>query len=64
LNLKQAHMSPVEPATEQGVVYAFDGLVVCSGTNTWASLPTFAGQEHFAGTIIHAENYKKPEVMR
>jgi len=44
--------------------YAFDSLCVCTGTNTWASLPRFEGQEKFKGSLIHSENYKKPEVYR
>merc|ERR1719230_1548179 len=51
---------------EQGVIktYAVDQLAVCTGTNTWASLPTFDGQENFKGKIVHSENYKKPEVFK
>merc|ERR1711988_362110 len=51
---------------EQGVIktYAVDQLAVCTGTNTWASLPKFEGQERFKGVIVHSENYKKPEVFK
>merc|ERR1711988_759516 len=51
---------------EQGVIktYAVDQIAVCTGTNTWASLPSFDGQENFKGTIVHSENYKKPEVFK
>ena len=51
---------------EQGVTktYAVDQIAVCTGTNTWASLPKFEGQENFKGTIVHSENYKKPEVFK
>jgi len=47
--------------------YVVDSLAVCTGTNTWAVLPSFDGQEEFiagGGTIVHAEDYKKPEVYR
>ena len=60
---EQRRMSPLEPEADLSQVLAFDGLVVCSGTNTWASLPLFKGQELFGGRILHAENYKKPEVQ-
>lgn len=33
-----------------------DAISICTGTNTYASLPTFPGQESFPGEIIHAEN--------
>jgi dimethylaniline monooxygenase (N-oxide forming) len=48
---------------EAGVQHAFDALVICTGTNTWASLPKFKGQEDFAGKVMHSENYKKPDVF-
>jgi len=38
-----------------------DAIAVCTGTNTYSSLPTFPGQERFKGEIIHAENYRTPE---
>lgn len=41
----------------------FDAIAVCTGTNTFSSLPTFPGQERFRGEIIHSENYKRPEVF-
>jgi hypothetical protein len=52
-----------EPAIETDT-FCFDGLVVASGTNTWASLPPFRDNDLFQGTIIHSENYKKPDVFR
>jgi hypothetical protein len=58
-----AHMSHVEPPADASLQHAFDGLVVCTGTNTWASLPKFKGQEEFQGKVIHSENYKKPDVF-
>eukprot|EP01036_Dinobryon_divergens_P025456 gene25455-34006_t len=38
-----------------------DAISICTGTNTYSSLPTFPGQESFPGEIIHAENYRTPE---
>lgn len=43
-------------------VFAFDAIAVCTGTNTWSSLPKFDGK--FDGPIIHAEHYRKAEVFR
>ncbi len=39
----------------------FDGVCVCSGTNTWSCLPEFPGQENFKGEIIHSEDYRNPD---
>lgn len=41
---------------------AFDGVCICTGTNTWASLPCFKGQESFKGEIMHSEKYRSAEV--
>lgn len=57
-------MCPSQPAEGVTTTYAFDQIAVCTGTNTWASLPKFDGQENFKGVIVHSENYKKPEVFR
>merc|ERR1719453_169436 len=43
--------------------HSFDALCVATGTNTWASTPKFPGQDCFEGRLIHAEDYKKPEVF-
>lgn len=40
----------------------FDGVCVCTGTNTWASLPCFKGQDVFKGEIMHSEKYRSAEV--
>lgn len=40
----------------------FDGVCICTGTNTWASLPCFKGQESFKGEIMHSEKYRSAEV--
>lgn len=47
-----AHMSHEEPPVESSLQHAFDGLVVCTGTNTWASLPKFKGQEEFQVCVL------------
>jgi hypothetical protein len=57
-----AAMEPTEPPPLDDTL-CFDGLVMCSGTNTWSSLPAFEGQDKFKGPIIHSENYKKPHVF-
>lgn len=41
---------------------AFDGVCICTGTNTWASLPCFKGQETFKGEIMHSEKYRSADV--
>lgn len=40
----------------------FDGVCICTGTNTWASLPCFKGQDTFKGEIMHSEKYRSAEV--
>ncbi|CAM9408227.1 unnamed protein product [Choristocarpus tenellus] len=50
--------NPEEPMVEEG---NFDGVCICTGTNTWASLPCFKGQGKFTGEIIHSEKYRSPE---
>ncbi|KAJ1451375.1 flavin-binding monooxygenase-like subfamily [Pelagophyceae sp. CCMP2097] len=45
--------------------YAFDAVAVCTGTNHWASLPEFPGQEAFlaaGGEIVHSNDYKQAQV--
>lgn len=42
----------------------FDGVCICTGTNTWASLPCFKGQECFKGEIMHSEKYRSAEVRQ
>jgi dimethylaniline monooxygenase (N-oxide forming) len=49
-----------EPDSEPFTIEV-DAVAVCTGTNTYASLPTFPGQENFKGEIIHAESYRTPE---
>ncbi len=39
---------------------AFDAVAICTGTNTFSSLPEFPGQERFKGDIIHTEYYSDP----
>jgi len=46
----------IEPQT-----FAFDAVAVCTGTNTFPSLPTFPGQERFKGELVHTEEYRNPE---
>ena len=41
--------------------HAFDGVCICTGTNTWACLPKFPGEEKFKGRIIHTEDYHTPD---
>lgn len=49
---------PEEPMCDEG---GFDGICICTGTNTWASLPCFKGQEGFKGEIMHSEKYRSAE---
>jgi len=63
----RARMDPRAKGTAVVRVFAFDHVAVCTGTNTWASLPRFEGQDAFleaGGTLVHSENYKKPEVFK
>lgn len=60
-------MDPAAAGRAPTKTLAFDFVAVCTGTNTWASLPKFEGQESFleaGGSIVHSENYKKPEVFK
>ncbi|KAJ8604717.1 hypothetical protein CTAYLR_006564 [Chrysophaeum taylorii] len=62
---EKRRMDPSERATAKTL--AFDAVAVCTGTNTWASLPEFEGQDEYVasgGEIVHSENYKKPEVFK
>ena len=42
-------------------VRKFDAIAVCTGTNTFAALPTFPGQERFKGEILHSEKYRNAD---
>lgn len=42
---------PCDPNAEPFTL-AFDGVCVCAGTNNYASLPKFVGQEKFKGVIV------------
>lgn len=55
---KTEQMCHREPPIVPDTLFAFDGLVIASGTNTWSCLPPFKGQENFKGEIIHSENCK------
>ena len=62
---ERRRMAPQAPFEE--VTYCVDHVAICTGTNHWASLPRFEGQDLFienGGTLVHSENYKKPEVFR
>ena len=41
-----------------------DAIAICTGTNTFSSLPNFPGQDNFKGQIIHSEFYQHPEVFK
>ena len=51
-----------DPTAEPRTI-AFDCVAVCTGTNTYPSLPCFPGQECFKGTLIHSVDYHTPEVF-
>ena len=61
---KTRPMSPADWKKGTTRTYAYDCLCVCTGTNTWASLPKFPGQEKFKGTLVHSEDYKKPDIFK
>lgn len=39
----------------------FDCVAVCTGTNTFSSLPSFPGQERFRGEILHSDKYRNAD---
>ncbi|KAG5175302.1 flavin-binding monooxygenase-like subfamily [Tribonema minus] len=41
-------------------IAGFNGICICTGTNTWSCRPKFDGEEQFQGQIIHSECYKTP----
>jgi dimethylaniline monooxygenase (N-oxide forming) len=45
--------------SEQSTV-SFDRVAFCSGYQTLANVPTFPGQDLFAGPITHAQSYRDP----
>jgi dimethylaniline monooxygenase (N-oxide forming) len=47
---------PNEPTVEVG---PFDGICICTGTNTWACRPAFPGEDVYKGRILHSELYKR-----
>lgn len=49
-----------ESNTAQPRVIEFDAVAVCTGTNTFSSLPSFPGQVSFGGEILHSEHYLSP----
>jgi len=50
-----------EDPTCEPQTFAFDGIAVCTGTNTFPMLPSFPGQERFKGELVHTEEYKNPD---
>jgi cation diffusion facilitator CzcD-associated flavoprotein CzcO len=44
--------------------YRYAGLVVANGHNWFPKMPTYPGQEDFAGEIIHSADYKGADVLR
>jgi len=63
---KTGELKRMEPETgkEEYFTYYFDGIAVCTGTNTWPCLPPLNGQENFKGRIIHSDDYKKPDIFK
>ena len=39
----------------------FDKVIFCHGYQTKKSMPTFPGQEHYTGRILHSQEYRNPE---
>lgn len=42
---------------------AYDAIAICTGTNTYSSLPEFPGQERFKGCIVHSDKYRNPDAF-
>ncbi len=42
----------------------FDKVAFCNGYQTTPNVPTFDGQDKFAGTIMHAQQYRSPEPFK
>jgi len=55
---------PPEDPNEPETVYTFDCLAIATGTNNFASLPKFEGQDNYKGKLIHTEEYKNAEVFK
>lgn len=55
---------PEDTSCKPYTITDFDGVCVCSGTNTWSSLPEFPGQERFKGDLVHSENYRNPNKFK
>lgn len=45
-------------------VEEWDAVAVCSGLHNMPRVPSFPGQEHFQGTVLHSSTYKDPEIFR
>jgi dimethylaniline monooxygenase (N-oxide forming) len=59
-DIDRCETTPEDPTVEPRTI-AFDAVCICTGTNTYPSLPKFPGQELFKGEIIHSVDYKSPE---
>lgn len=59
-NMLRCEDVPEDQFAEPRVI-EFDAIAVCTGTNTFASLPSFPGKEDFHGEILHSEEYVSPE---
>ena len=53
-----------EDPTAQPYTIEVDAIAVCTGTNTFSSLPKFRGCEEFTGQIMHSVEYKSPEMFQ
>jgi len=59
-NVERCPYVPADPTVQPRTI-AFDAIAICTGTNTYSSLPTFPGQEKFKGELVHSDHYKNPE---
>lgn len=44
--------------TNNGTQFQSKNVIIATGVNRVPNIPTWSGQEHFQGTILHARNYK------
>lgn len=59
-NIERCEDVKPDPCAEEKT-FSFDAIAVCTGTNTYSSLPKFNGQERFKGSIVHSEEYRNPD---
>jgi dimethylaniline monooxygenase (N-oxide forming) len=61
-NIERCRTVQPNPNAKERTI-AFDAVAICTGTNTYSSLPSFPGQERFKGEIIHSDKYRNPDAF-